>query len=157
MKIFSFSLAGITLFILSLALSACGPQVTVNQVQSQPTVVIDKSFQQKLTSMPAVPEYRCGAWASTNAPNPYSDITIYARLMNKDIQGVSGAKAQATVHFKSGDVTLDTQPVSDTGGYVTFQVPLQGRQPTLAAATIDITFAINGKSVQCTPAFFTPQ
>ncbi len=146
-------------FLLLLSLSlfllcACGP--TVNQIKPQEPVSIDKSFQKGLTSMPAVPEYRCGAWTSTSAPNPYSSIAIYAKL-TKDVAGVAGMTAQAIVHFQNADVTLDTHPVSDAGGYVSFTLLLQGRQPRLSAATIDINFAVNGQTVHCSQAFFTPQ
>ncbi|GAC1356917.1 MAG: hypothetical protein NVS2B12_01190 [Ktedonobacteraceae bacterium] len=106
--------------------------------------------------MPGVPDYRCGAWTSTSAPNPYESITVYARL-TRDVAGVAGATAQAVVHFTATDVTLDARPVSDSGGYVNFALALQGRQPRLSAATIDINFTINGQAVHCSQAFFTPQ
>ncbi len=106
--------------------------------------------------MPSIPEYRCGAWTSTSAPGPYSSIAIYAKL-TKDVAGVPGATAQAVVHFKDADVPLDARPVSDAGGYVSFTLALQGRQPRLSAATIDISFAVGGQTVHCSQAFFTPQ
>ncbi|MBA2681067.1 MAG: hypothetical protein H0U76_22055 [Ktedonobacteraceae bacterium] len=106
--------------------------------------------------MPEVPKYRCGAWTSTSAPGAYGSITIYAKL-TKDVTGVSGAMAQAVIHFKDSDVTLDARPVSDAGGYVNFALPLQGRQPRLSAATIDINFSVQGQTVHCSQAFFTPQ
>ncbi len=134
-------------------LAACGP--TVNQPPAQQTVVINPAFQAKLSPVPTAPTYRCGAWSSNNAPGAYSTITIYAKL-TKDIAGVSGATAKATVHFKDNDVTLDAQPTSDSGGYVSFQLPLQGQQPRLLPATVDVTFTISGVTVNCSPAFFTP-
>ncbi len=152
-----FYLTGTMLFALLLLLTACGPIATINPIQKQPTVTVDKNFQQQVSPMPQVPQYRCGAWASNNGPNPYSSIAIYSRLVDNNVQGVAGATAQAVVHFKSSDVTLDQRPTSDSGGYVSFQFPLQGRQPALAAATVDISFSVHGKTVQCTPAFFTPQ
>ncbi len=91
-----------------------------------------------------------------NAPNPYSSIAIYAKL-TKNVAGVPGAVAQAVVHFSNGDVTLDARPASDAGGYVSFMLPLQGRQPRLSAATIDISFAVGRQTVHCSQAFFTPQ
>ena len=137
-------------------LGACGG-VTVQQAAPQQTVTISKTFQSNLSPLPTVPAYRCGAWASDNAPNPYATITIYARL-TKDIIGVGGATATATVHFNNGDATLDTHPVSDNGGYVTFTLALQGRQPANIPATVDVTFTnFPGGKVNCTQAFFTPQ
>jgi hypothetical protein len=140
--------------LLLLLLCACGP--TVNQIKPQESVSVDKSFQNSLTPMPTIPAYRCGAWTSTSAPNPYSIIAIYAKL-TKDVIGVPGVTAQAIVHFKEADVALDERPVSDAGGYVSFTLPLQGRQPRLSAATIDINFTVNGQTVHCSQAFFTPQ
>ena len=154
MKKASLFLFGLLPFLLSFFLAACGP--TVNQIKPQAPVSINKTFQKSLTPLPGVPEYRCGAWASTSAPGLYSSITVYAKL-TKDVAGVPGATAQAVVHFKNGDVTLDARPVSDAGGYVNFGLPLQGRQPRLSAATIDIDFSVQGQTVHCSQAFFTPQ
>lgn len=147
---FTLSIAFVSLLLL---LAACGP--TVNQPPAQQTVVVNPAFQAKLSPVPTAPTYRCGAWSSNNAPGAYSTITIYAKL-TKDVAGVSGATAKAIVHFKDNDVTLDAQPTSDTGGYVSFQLPLQGQQPRLLPATVDVTFTISGATVNCTPAFFTP-
>ena len=137
-------------------LADCGP--ATSSVQVQPTSTIDKNFQAQISPIPTTPPYLCGAWSSNNAPSPYSTITIYARL-TKNIAGVSGATAIAVVHFQGGDQQLDAQPVSDPGGYVTFTLPLQGRQPGHIPATIDITFTnVPGSPdpVHCTQAFFTP-
>jgi hypothetical protein len=149
--LFFFTITGI---ILLLSLAACGP--TVSQPAAQPTVIVKPSFQEQLSPIPTTPTYRCGAWSSNNAPNPYSTIMIYARL-TKDMQGVSNATAQAIVHFKSGDQSLDQQPTSDSGGYVFFILPLEGRQPLLVPATVDVTFNVEGKTISCQPAFFTPE
>ncbi|GCE13540.1 hypothetical protein [Tengunoibacter tsumagoiensis] len=136
--------------------SSCGP--TVNSVEPQQTVTINKSFQAPPATPPAPPTYTCGAWASDNTPSStYSTISIIAKL-SKDLAGVSGINATATVHFRSGDVTLDQHPVSDAGGYVTFTLPLQGRQPRMNPATVDVFFAIDANTkVQCSHAFFTPR
>jgi hypothetical protein len=148
-------LAGI-LVALVFVMGACG-SVTVDQGAPQQTVTISKNFQSQLSPLPTVPVYRCGAWSSDNAPGPGATITIYARLTN-NVVGVRGASATAVVHFQGGDVTLDTHPVSDSGGYVTFTLPLQGRQPANIPATIDVTFSnFPGGTVHCTQAFFTPQ
>ncbi len=138
---------------LLLFLAACGP--TVTQVKPQQTVVVSKSFQSQVSPLPSSPAYLCGAWSANNAPNPYSVLTVYAKL-TKNILGVGGATASATVHFSSGDLTLNQQPVSDAGGYVVFTLPLQGRQPRLTPATVSVSFSVNGKTVQCSQAFFTP-
>ncbi len=148
----------ITLTFASLALlvllTACGP--TVNQTTAQPTVTINPGFQSQVSPIPTVPPYLCGAWSSNNAPGPGSTITIYARLV-KNLQGVSGATATATVHFSGQDVQL-TQATSDSGGYVSFSLPLEGRQPAGVPATVDVTFtSFPGGTLNCTPAFFTPQ
>ena len=141
---------------LLLLLAACAPLANTNQVQLQPTVTINPSFQSQISPIPTVPEYRCGAWSSNNAPRPDSTITIYARL-TKDIAGVSGATANAVVHFKDGDQPLSQQSTSDAGGFVSFHLPLQGRQPIGVPATVDVTFTnFPGGTLQCTPAFFTP-
>lgn len=135
-------------------LAACGP--TISQAQSQQTVTINKSFQHQLSPIPSPAAYRCGAWSSNNAPGAFSTIFIYARLV-KNIQGVSGATAKAVVHFKNFDQPLDPQ-TSDSGGYVTFTLPLQGRQPSKIPATVDVTFSnFPGGTLNCQQAFFTPQ
>ena len=136
-----------------LLLAACGP--TVTQVKPQQTIVVNKSFQSQVSPLPTVPTYRCGAWSGNNAPGAYSTLTVYAKLTN-NITGVAGATASATVHFTGGDVTLDQQPVSDAGGYVTFSLPLQGRQPRQTPTTVDVSFSVNGQTVPCSAAFFTP-
>jgi hypothetical protein len=139
-----------------LALSACGSASAVNLGSTQPqqTVTVGPSFQSQMSPIPTIPPYRCGAWTSNNAPNPGSTIAIYARLTH-NIQGVQGMTATATVHFQSGDVTLD-QATSDQGGYVTFKLALQDRQPTKVPVTIDVTFSgVPGGAQKCT-TFFTP-
>jgi hypothetical protein len=143
---------------LPLLLAACTPSVT-GQTNTQQTVTIDKGFQSKVSPIPTVPPYRCGAWSSNNAPGTNSTITIYARI-TKDIAPVSGASATAVVHFKSSDQQLGSQTVSDNGGYVSFTLPLQGQQPSQVPATVDVTFTnLPGGHgpLHCTPAFFTPQ
>jgi hypothetical protein len=135
-------------------LSACGS--TINQIKPQQTLTVNQQFQKQLTPIPAVPTYRCGAWASHNMPGAYSSILIYARLTKESVSGSPGVTAQAVVHFKSGDVPLDEQPLSDTNGYVTFKLSLAGRQPLLVPATVDVTFNTQGSPTSCT-AFFTPQ
>jgi hypothetical protein len=141
------------LLTLLLLLAACGP--TVNQIKPQQTATVNTSFQEQLSPIPTIPPYRCGAWSSNNAPDAYSTIAIYAKL-TKDVAGVSGAKASAVAHFKDNDMTLDQQPVSDNNGYVSFSLKLQGHQPRQVPATVDVTFSVGGKTVQCSPAFFTP-
>jgi len=139
---------------LILLLAACGP--TATQLKPLPTVTINPSFQSQVSPVPSPGKYRCGAWASNNAPGPNATIVIFARL-TKDVTGVSGATASAIVHFRDGDQTLDQQPTSDNGGYVSFKLPLQGRQPDRVPATVDVIFSnFSGGTVRCTPAFFTP-
>lgn len=139
-------------------LAACGPAVS-SQAQTQQTVTISKSFQTQATPIPTVPPYRCAAWSSNNAPGAYSTINVYARI-TKDIAPVSGANATAIVRFQSGDQSLTVPAASDNGGYVAFQVQLQGQQPRGTPATVDVSFSgipgYNG-TLRCTPAFFTPQ
>lgn len=139
-----------------LALSACSSAsaVDLNSTQPQQTVTINPGFQQHMSPVATIPPYRCGAWTSNNAPSTGSTITIYARLTH-DLQGVQGKTATATVHFQSGDVTLD-QATSDQGGYVSFKVSLQDRQPGKVPATVDVTFTgVPGGSQKCS-TFFTP-
>lgn len=136
-------------------LAACSP-VTTSSLQPVKTVTIGPSFQSQISPVPTMPPYACGAWSSNNAPGPGSAITIYARL-TKDVQGVSGATATTVVHFQEEDVQLGDQ-TSDSGGYVSFPLPLQGRQPVKVPATVDVTFSnIPGYSgkLLCS-AFFTP-
>jgi hypothetical protein len=135
-----------------LLLTACGS--SASPVKPQETVTISQSFQAQLSPVPTVPPYRCGAWSSNNAPGTNSSIFIYARL-TKNLFGVAGVSAQAVVHFKDFDVTLDPQ-TSDDRGYVAFPLSLQGRQPGQVPATVDVTFSASGKNITCT-AFFTPQ
>jgi len=142
-----------------LLVAACSSFAPVTQAQPKPTATINPSFQAGVSPVPTFAPYVCGAWSSNNSPGPYSTITIYARLTHH-IQGVSGATATAVVNFAYGSVSLNTQPVSDNGGYVTFALPLAGRQPAGTPATVSVSFSgIPGfsKTVQCTSAFFTPQ
>lgn len=138
---------------LLLLLTACG--ATPDQVAPQLTVTVGSGFQSQASPIPTIPTYLCGAWSSNNAPGPNSTIVIFARI-TKNLVGVSGANASAVVHFQSGDQELDQHPASDNGGYVSFQLPLQGRQPVGIPATVDVTFGIPGTTENCTPAFFTP-
>ena len=139
---------------LLLVLATCGP--TISQPQAQQATAINKSFQNQLSPIPSPSTYTCGAWSSNNAPGSNSTIFIYARLV-KNLAGVNGATAKAVVHFKDFDQTLDPQ-TSDNGGYVTFTLPLQGRQPLKIPATVDVTFSnFPGGTVHCQQAFFTPQ
>lgn len=140
-----------------LALTACSsaPAATGSTAQPQSTVTIKPGFQTQLSPIPTIPPYRCGAWTSNNAPNPGATITVYARITH-DTQGVQGIAASAVVHFRSGDVPLD-QATSDTGGYVTFTLSLQGRQPAQVPATVDVTFSgVPGGPLTCS-TFFTPR
>ena len=140
--------------VLLLVLAACG--ATPDQVAPQVTVTISSTFQSQVSPVPTVPVYRCGAWSSNNAPGANSTINIYARI-TKDLAGVNGATATAVVHFQGGDLELDQHPTSDTGGYVSFTLNLQGRQPDRVPATVDVTFTnFPGGNLSCTKAFFTP-
>ena len=140
--------------VLLLMLSACG--ATTEQLVPQQTVTVSSGFQSKVSPIPAIPKYLCGAWSSNNAPKPNSTIMIFARI-TKDLEGVRGATATAVVHFQGGDQTLDQHPASDNGGYVSFTLALQGRQPVRIPATVDVTFTnFPGRTLRCTPAFFTP-
>jgi hypothetical protein len=135
-------------------LVACGAAIDV--AKPLPTVTINPAFQTKIAPIPTMSPYRCGAWASTNVPGAYATIIIYARLMH-DIHPISGKQASATVHFQSGDFTINQIQVSDPGGYVSFTLNLQGRQPARVPATVDVTFTgIPGGSLKCSAAFFTP-
>ena len=139
---------------LLLMLTACG--ATSGQVVPQQTVTVSSGFQSKASPVPAIPRYLCGAWSSNNAPGPNSTINIFARI-TKNLTGVSGATATAVVHFQGGDQQLDQHPASDNGGYVSFTLVLQGRQPVKIPATVDVTFTnFSGGTLRCTPAFFTP-
>jgi hypothetical protein len=136
------------------SLSACGP--IVNLPKPQATVTVSQYLQQPLTPIPTIPPYRCGAWTSTNIPATYSTIRIYARLTRESTTGLSEISAHAIAHFKSGDVLLQDQPISDINGYVTFNLSLQGQQPSLVPTTVDVTFDTPNQPTTCS-AFFTPQ
>ena len=153
MRITHVSIVTIKLLLLLCLLSACRSEV--HQLDPLPTVVVNPNFQRQLDPLPTIPSYRCGAWASDNTPAAASTITIYAKLTG-DVAGVPDIPATAIVHFKSANITLDQQAVSDGNGYVSFTLPLQGRQPRLIPATVDVHFATIGSPVRCT-AFFTPQ
>jgi hypothetical protein len=141
--------------VLLLLLTACG--ATAEQVVPQQTVTVSSGFQSQTSPIPAIPRYLCGAWSSNNAPGPNSTIIIFARI-TKNLAGVNGATATAVVHFQSGDQELDQHPTSDNGGYVSFHLDLQGRQPDKIPATVDVTFTnFPGGTLHCTPAFFTPK
>jgi hypothetical protein len=153
MKITHLSIFAIKLLLLLSLLSAC--RSDAHQLESLPTVTVNPNFQTQLNPVPTIPLYRCGAWASNNTPGANTTITIYAKL-TKDVAGVPNIPASAVAHFKYANITLDQQPVSDENGYVSFTLPLQGRQPRLIPATVDVKFATLGSPVQCS-AFFTPQ
>jgi len=138
---------------LLLMLTACG--ATPDQVAPQQTVTVSSGFQSQASPIPTIPRYLCGAWSSNNAPGPNSTILIFARI-TKNVAGVSGATANAVVHFQSGNQELDQHPTSDNGGYVSFTLNLQGRQPVGIPATVDVTFGFPGTTIKCTSAFFTP-
>lgn len=138
-----------------LAQVGCGSAPAINAAQPQQVATINPGFQSRVTPIPTVPPYRCGAWTSNNAPNPGATITIFARL-TRNGKGVEGMTAVADVHFQSGDVTLN-QDTSDAGGYVSFPLSLQDRQPAQVPATIDVTFhGVPGGALTCT-TFFTPR
>ena len=138
-----------------LGLSACSSPSTTSFTSTPPqTVTIGSGFQSQVSPIPSIPPYRCGAWTSNNAPNPGATITIYARLTH-NIQGVKGITATAVVHFQGGDVTLD-QATSDQGGYVSFKLTLQDRQPVQVPATVDVTFSGTPGGAQKCSTFFTP-
>ena len=153
MKITHVSIFAIKLLLLLCLLSAC--RSDAHQLEPLPTITVNPNFQTQLNPVPTVPRYRCGAWASNNAPGANTTITIYAKLTT-DVAGISGIPASAVAHFQSANIPLDQQPVSDGNGYVSFTLPLQGRQPRLVPATVDVKFATSGSPVQCS-AFFTPQ
>ena len=138
-----------------LALTACGSFPTISTAQPRQTIKISAGFQMQLSPLPTVEPYRCGAWASTNAPGPGTTITIYSRLTHDNL-GVRGIAATATVHFHSGDARL-AQTTSDAGGYVSFTLPLMNKQPAHIPATADVNFTgTPSGSLTCT-TFFTPQ
>ncbi len=71
---------------------------------------------------------------------------------------MSGATASAVVHFQGYDQGFDQRPTSDNGGYVSFTLSLQGRQPAKIPATVDVTFTnFPGGTLRCSQAFFTPR
>jgi hypothetical protein len=141
--------------LLMLALAGCGAAPAISATQPQQVATINPGFQSRVTAIPTVPLYRCGAWTSNNAPNPGGMITVFARLTHNG-KGVAGIAAVANVHFQSGNVTLN-QATSDAGGYVSFSLSLQNRQPTLVPALVAVTFSgLPGGRLGCT-AFFTPR
>ena len=144
----------ILLFAALSLLSACSP--TINQITPQQTLTVNPQFQRQLTPMPTIPAYRCGAWASHNMPDADSSLIIYAHLTKDGASGLAGVTAHAVIHFKSGDMPSDEQPISDASGYVAFNLFLAGKQPSLVPATVDITFDTPASPTTCT-AFFTPQ
>jgi hypothetical protein len=148
-------LLAILLPFIILLISCGGP--TVEQAVPQQTVTVNPKFQSQLSPIPTLPTYRCGAWASNNTPGPNDTITIYARL-TQNLAPVNGAMASAVVHFQGNDQALDQHPTSDTGGYVSFTVSLQGQQPVKIPATVEVTFTnFPGGTLRCSQAFFTPQ
>lgn len=138
------------------SLVACSATVTPSADAEQThTITINQDFQQD-TLTTTSPAYRCGAWSSNNAPASSGTITIYARLTH-DVAGVAGMSATATVHFRYSDVVLTQHPTSDTGGFVSFNLPLLGRQPVGIPATADVVFTMGQAELTCAPAFFTPE
>lgn len=149
-------LLGGLLLSLGLLLTACDSTFVMPTPTNQTHAVsVDPDFQQG-TPIATAPTYLCGAWSSNNAPGVLGTITIYARL-TQNIAGIPGKVATATVHFHSGDVTLTQHPTSDSGGFVSFTLPLLGRQPGGIPATVDVSFSIEDETLDCASAFFTPQ
>lgn len=137
-----------------LLLQACG---TVPDESSAPGMVgIEPAFQTVLSPVPTPPPYRCGAWTSNNGPGSYSTIIIYAKLTH-DLAGVSDSKAKAVIHFRGGDAILEAPGPTDRSGYISFTLPLQGRQPRMDPATVEVFFTVKGQRspIQCS-TFFTP-
>src|SRR5215471_12913092 len=130
---------------LLLMLTACG--ATASQIAPQQTVTVSSGFQSQVSPVPTIPTYLCGAWSSNNAPGPNATIMIFARI-TKNLAGVNGATASAVVHFQGGDQELDQHPTSDNGGYVSFTLNLQGRQPDKIPVTVDVTFGFPGTTVK---------
>lgn len=147
---------GLTALLAVLALVSCGSSPAISAAQPQQTVTINPGFQSQMSPIPTVPPYRCGAWSSNNAPDPGATIIIYAKLTHNS-KGAQGVSASAVVHFQGGDAALPAT-TSDSGGYVSFTLSLQGRQPAQVPATVDVTFSglPGGGKVTCT-AFFTPR
>ncbi len=141
---------------LLLLLTACSSLTPISQLKPASTVQVKSSFQQQLTPVSTETAYTCGSWSSNNAPGAYSTIVIYARLMH-DAHPISGATASGVVHFHTFDLPFDTHPVSDSGGYVSFTLPLRGQEPHMIPGTVDVSFTINKQTIQCSSAFFTPQ
>ena len=139
-----------------LLFTACNSLTPVSKLKPTSTVQVNPSFQKQLTPVATETAYVCGSWASNNAPGAYSTIVIYARLMH-DAHPISGATASAIAHFHTFDLPLDTHPVSDNGGYVSFTLSLQGREPRLIPGTVDVNFTLNKQTIQCSSAFFTPE
>ncbi len=137
----------------SLALVACG--TTGGLTHKQQALGINPQFQKQLSPVPTISPYKCGAWSSNNVPGANSTITIYAKL-TQDLNGVANIPANAIVHFRSGDAPVGQQALTDNKGYVSFSLPLGGRQPRMQPTTVDVTFNVRGTLVQCS-AFFTPQ
>ena len=136
-------------------ITACGP--SVNAIEPQPTIAINPGFQKQLSPIPTTPPYRCGAWASNNAPGRGATIIIYARLFHNNA-GVAGKSATAVVHFQGFDFTIPQTATSDNGGYVSFTLNLQDRQPAQVPATVDVVFSgMPGGTLKCSQAFFTPR
>src|SRR4051812_13249051 len=101
---------GLVLLAAISGLTACGP--TVNTIDPQPTIAINPAFQKQISPVPTTPPYRCGAWASNNAPNGSATIIIYARLFH-NTAGVGGKSATAVVHFRDFDFTIPQTATSD--------------------------------------------
>ncbi len=143
------------LVLVALACSSCGSPTTMTQsVPETKDPTINPNFQE-MPKAPTPPPYECGSWSSNTAPSANGTITVYAKI-TKNVVGVGGASASATVHFQDGDEVFDPQ-ASDQNGMATFVLPLRGRQPTGVPATVDVMFAVGDAKVKCGQAFFTPQ
>ena len=96
-----------------LLLISCGGP-TVEQALPQQTVTVSPKFQSQPSPIPTVPMYRCGAWASNNAPGPNDTITIYARL-TQNLAPVGGATASAVDGDRSDRAHVPAATSADQG------------------------------------------
>ena len=158
------------LLITSISIIACSstgsnsPNSAANL--NAPPVTITIQFDNGTTALPTQAPYLCGAWITNTSPAfiPNTTIPVYAKfihLTNGNPQGMSGATAQAVVHFADGSTVPLPATTTGSDGLAVFSFKLPNKQIIAGHNNVvTVTFSgANGTSCSLDTnhgAYFTP-